>query len=120
MKCTWNNIEKTLKLNMHHTLHPKSDVDRLYLPQKTWGHWLLQINEVVEEEKRSLNDFISTSREKLLKAVKMENTLKRTETKAQYKKQQFENLIAGQINHYMDNTWEILMESMIIIQYGHG
>ena len=40
---------------------------------------------------------LQASREKLLKAVKMENILKTTETKAQYKKQQFENKL---------NRWE--------------
>ena len=50
----------------------------------------MQIQQVVEE-KRSLNYYISTNREKLLKAVKMENILKTTEAKAQYKKQLFEN-----------------------------
>ena len=56
---------------------------------KIRGSGLLQLEEAVEEEKRSLNDYISRSREKLLKAMKMENILKTTETKAQYKKQQF-------------------------------
>ena len=54
-------------------MHPQSDV-RLYLPRKIGGHGLLQIQQLVEEEKRSLNDYIRTSREKLLKVVKMENT----------------------------------------------
>ena len=45
---TQNELEEldqnTQKLmNMHHTLHPKSDVDRLHLPQKIGGHGLLQI-----------------------------------------------------------------------------
>ena len=74
-------------MNMHHTLHPKSDVGRLYLLQKIRGHGLLKIQQVVEEEKRSLNDYICISREKLLKVMKMENILRTTETKAQYKKQ---------------------------------
>ena len=76
-------------MNMHHTLHPKSNRVRLYLPRKIGSHELLQMQQVVE--KRSLNECISTSWEKLLKVVKMENILKTTETKAQYKKQPFKN-----------------------------
>ena len=55
---------------------------QIYFAQNCCG--LLQTQQVVEEEKRSLNDYISTSREKLLKAVKIDNFLETTETKAQY------------------------------------
>lgn len=58
----------------------------LYLIQKVGGHGLLQRKQIVEEEKRSLNDYIKRSRVKLLKALKMENILKITEIKAEYKK----------------------------------
>ena len=54
-------------MNMHHVLHPKRDVDRLYLPQKIGGRGLLQIQQVVEEEKRSLNDYISTNQKNYLR-----------------------------------------------------
>ena len=38
----------------------------------------------------------------------MENILKTIETKAQYKKQQFENKLNNwKLNHYMDDTWDI-------------
>ena len=47
-------------MNMHHTIHPNSNVERLYLPQKIGGHGLLQIHEAVEELKINLNDYIST------------------------------------------------------------
>ena len=39
-------------MNMHHTLYPKTNVDSLYLPQKIGGYGLLQIQEVLEEEKK--------------------------------------------------------------------
>ena len=78
-------------MSMCHALHPQSDVDILYLLRKIGGCGLLQIHQVVEEKKRNLNDYISRRREKLHKVVKMKNILKITETKAQYKKQQFEN-----------------------------
>ena len=72
-------------------LHPKNDVDRLLFTMKNWRLWITANTVDSRGGKRRLNDYISTSREKLLKAVKMENILKTTETKAQYKKQIFEN-----------------------------
>ena len=42
---------KTRKLmTAHHTLHPQSDIDRLYLVRRTGGRGLLQIRQTVEEE----------------------------------------------------------------------
>ena len=38
-------------MSMHHALHPQSDVDRLYLPQKIGDCGLPQIQQAVEEEK---------------------------------------------------------------------
>ena len=73
-------------MNMHHALYPKRDVDKLNLVWKIEGHGLLHIQHVIEEEKRSPNDYIKRSREKLLKVVKMENILKTTEMKDEYKK----------------------------------
>ena len=46
---------KTRKLmTARHTLHPLSDIDRLYLPRRIWGRGLLQIRQTVEEEIRNL------------------------------------------------------------------
>ena len=61
---------KTRKLmTAHHALHPQSDVNRLHLPRQADGRGLLQIRQTVEEEKRTLNDYIKNSTEHALKAV---------------------------------------------------
>ena len=53
---------KTRKLmTAHHTLHPQSDIDRLYLPRRIGGRRLLQIRQTVEEEIRNLSEYISSS-----------------------------------------------------------
>ena len=40
---------KTRKLmTAHRTLHPQSDIDRLYLPRRIWGRGLLQIRKTVK------------------------------------------------------------------------
>ena len=80
---------KTRKLmTANHALHPQSDVDRLYLPRKAGERGLLQVRQTVEEEKRALNDYISSSTEKALKEVAKEELLKVQDTKAEYHKQE--------------------------------
>ena len=55
---------KTRKLmTAHRTLHPQSDIDRLYLPRKIGGRGLLQIRQTVEEEIRNLSEYINSSTE---------------------------------------------------------
>ena len=83
-----NNLDrKTRKqMTMCHALHPRSDVDRLYLPRKIGGRGLLQILQTVEEETRSLNDYIQKSKEKLLIEVRKQRVLNTTGTKKEYKK----------------------------------
>ena len=76
---------KTRKLmSAHHTLHPQSDKDRLYLPRQAGGKGLLQIRQTVEEEKRTLNDYITNSTEHALKAVSDEELHRVNESKSEY------------------------------------
>ena len=70
--------------------HPSEMTDYIY-HQKNQSPWITAIQQAIEEENRSLDYYISKSREKLLKTMKMGNILKRTGTKAQYKKKQFEH-----------------------------
>ena len=46
---------KTINVvNMHQAPHPRSNVDRLYLPHSEGGKGLLSLEECVNAEKRSL------------------------------------------------------------------
>ena len=55
---------KTKKLlTMHGGLHPKSDVDRLYLPRKLGGRGICSIEGCVEEERRSIAVYLSQNQE---------------------------------------------------------
>jgi len=48
---------KTRKsMTANHTLHPQSDIERLYLPRKKGGRGLLQVKQTVEEEKQALKE----------------------------------------------------------------
>ena len=83
---------KTRKLmSAHHSLHPQSDVDILYLPRQAGGSGLLQIRQTVEKERRVLNDYIKNSAEHALKAVPDEELLKVNESKSEYHKKELKN-----------------------------
>ena len=61
---------KTRKLlTVHRGLHPRSDVDCLYLPRKKGDRGLKSVEDVVAEEKCSLHYYLGKSGKPLLKAV---------------------------------------------------
>ena len=83
---------KTRKLkSAHHALLLQSDVDRVFLLRQAGGRGLLQIRQTVEEEERTLNDYIKNSTEHALKAVSDEEPLKVNESKSEYHKKELEN-----------------------------
>ena len=78
---------KTRKLmTAHRTLHPQSDIDRLYLPRIILGRGLLQIRQTVEKEIRNLSEYISSSTESALKEDITEGLLTVEDTKKEYKR----------------------------------
>ena len=50
--------------------HPKADVDRLYLQRYEGGRGLLGLEDCVKVEVHSLEKYVSTSKEKILKEVR--------------------------------------------------
>ena len=61
---------KTRKLmTMYGAHHPKADVDRLYLQRCEGGRGLLGLEDCVQVEVHSLEKYLSTSKEKILKEV---------------------------------------------------
>ena len=66
---------KTRKLmTANRTLHPQSDIDRLYLPRRIGGRRLLQIRQTVEEEIRNISEYISSTTESALKELVEEDS----------------------------------------------
>ena len=62
--------QKTRKLmTMYGAHHPKADVDRLYLQRCEGGRGLLGLEDCVQVEVHSLEKYLSTSKEKILKEV---------------------------------------------------
>ena len=76
---------KTRKLlTINRGLHPKSDVDRLYLPRKKGGRGLKSVEDVVHEEKCSLFHYLAKSKESLLKVVHDSGLIEASETKCEF------------------------------------
>ena len=70
---------------VHRTLHPQSDIDRLYLPRRIGVRGLLQIRQTVEEEIRNLSEY-SSSTESALEEVITEGLLTVEDSKKEYKR----------------------------------
>ena len=76
---------KTRKLlTVHRGLHPRSDVDRLYLPRKKGGRGLKSVEDVVAEEKCSLHYYLGKSGEPLLIAVMGSDLIVASESKRDF------------------------------------
>ena len=62
---------KTRKLfKMYGALHPKSDVDRLYIPRKEGGRGLISIEDCVELAMTGLEVYVDGSEERLIQAAR--------------------------------------------------
>ena len=55
---------------MHNTLHPKSNVDRLYIPRKEDVRGLQGVEETVNLTNLKLENYVKESRERLLTAAR--------------------------------------------------
>ena len=82
----WKNSElcsmgrKTRKiLNMYQALHPRSSVDRLYLPCSEGGKGLLSLEECVNAEKRSLGQYLKMNEDEWLRSAREEGLIKEDE-----------------------------------------
>ena len=56
-------------MTMNGALHPKSDIDRLYIARQRGGRGLQSVLEAVQSEENSLRWYVKNSPEQLLKAV---------------------------------------------------
>ena len=61
---------------MYGVLHPKSDIDRLYLKRKHGGRGLISIEMCVRLEENNLGLYVCRSNEMLLKGVKIVGIVK--------------------------------------------
>ena len=83
---------------MHRGLHPRSSVDRLYLPRAQGGRGLVSVKDCIELERSNLFDYAASNNERLLKAA-TEELQPRTNIDGKNKDRQH-----GKRKHYMVNS----------------
>ena len=92
--------QKTRRLmTMHMTLHPRDDVDRLYVPRKEGGRGLASIEDSVDTSIQRLEDYIEKHGRGLIMAIRnnTDNTIDNRMTKTRGKNGK-ENNIKGVLN----------------------
>ena len=57
------------QLTLYGALHPRSDVDRLYVDRKAGGRGLVNVEDLVRHEEKQLNQYMMNSRETVMQAV---------------------------------------------------
>ena len=62
-------------MTMHGALHPKSDVDRLYIKRKEGGRGLISVERCVSDEENSLGFYVANSEDNLTKGVAAAGTI---------------------------------------------
>ena len=55
------------QMNMYGSLHPRADVDRLYVPRKNGGRGLLSAEDSINKEENSISEYIQNTNEPILK-----------------------------------------------------
>ena len=60
-------------MTMHETLHPRDDVDRLYVSRKEWGKGLASIENSVDTSIQRLEDYIEKHEGGLITAIRNDN-----------------------------------------------
>ena len=71
-------VDRTTRKNltMNGAMHPKSDVDRLYVKRKEGGRGLISVEQSVRGEENSLGFYVANSEETLMKGVCASGTIK--------------------------------------------
>ena len=97
--------------SIYGALHPKSDVDRLYIPRKEGGRGLISIEDCVELAIRSLEVYVHGSEERLIQAARGDkidglqvvSVLKRSQKEERLEDWE-EKVLHG---HYLQQTKEV-------------
>ena len=79
---------------MYGGLHPKSDIDRLYVKRKEVDRGLLSVERCIREEENSLGFYVANSEENLIRGVLTAETINTREaiTSVEFKKQREKEL----------------------------
>ena len=110
-------------LTLYGAFHPKSDVDRLYLPRSKGGRGLISCESCIRSEENSVGFYIKNSMELLLEQVRMSGVIQTEECllKEQYKKKrQLRERRTGKGRRCMANTTGKLVMILIRKRCGDG
>ena len=73
-------------LTMHNGLHPRSNVDRLYIPRREGGRGLMSVEDIVNLATIGLKRYVKESKEKLLVAARGDTENEELETENEFKR----------------------------------
>ena len=81
------NMDRKIRkvLNMYQALHPRSNVDRLYLPCSEGGKGLLSLEKCVIAEKRCLGQYLKMNKDEWLRSAWEEGLIKEDEDPQVYR-----------------------------------
>ena len=116
-----NKSRKTM--TMYGALHPKSDVERLYVKRKEGGKGLMSVESCVREEENSLGFYVANSEEKLIKVVSAAKTINMEDTLRgrEFKNRQNKNVNkTGLKRKCMDSLSGKCKRMLIRIKLGNG
>ena len=92
---------------MYGGLHPKSDVDRLYVKRKEGGRGLISVERCIREEENHLGFYVANSEENLIRGVSAAETINTREniTSVEFKNQKAKELKEKWIEKRMDGQF---------------
>ena len=92
---------------MYGGLHPKSDVDRLYVKRKEGGRGLISVERCIIEEENHLGFYVANSEENLIRGVSAAETINTREniTSVEFKNQKAKELKEKWIEKRMDGQF---------------
>ena len=99
------------QMTMHKALHPRDDIDRLYVSRKEGGRGLTSIEDSVDTSIQQLKDYIEKHGGRLIKAIRKNTDITRTNWTTITRKQKWEekqfygrfNWLISNISH--EKTW---------------
>ena len=94
-------------MTMYRGLHPKSNVDILYVKRMERGRGLKSVERCIREEEKSLGFYVANSKENLIRGVSATETINTRETisTVKFKKQKAKELKkSGVKNEFPDDS----------------
>ena len=110
-------------MTMYGGLHPKSDVDRLYVKRKEGGRGLISVERCIREEENSLGFCVANPEGNLIRGVSAAETINtsKTITSVEFKKQKAKELKERwSEDECTDNSSEKRRRNLIRKKRGNG